>query len=187
MLDKILQYRSIATLSDGARVLFRPLTADDKEKLIEMFATASDDDVAHLRDDVRNAELVGGWADNLQYDKVFPLVAVINDQIVGEVTLHFYRGPHRHIGEIRIFLMRGFRRRGIGTLMIKKIVEIARKFGLQQVVAEILAEDVNIIKAFQSVGFALKFVREDYWMTPDGATHDVAVLVMRLVRPKDVF
>jgi len=187
MEETLRKYRGIATLNDGTRVIFRPLVPGDLEPLVEMFSRVSEEDVRYLRDDIRDRRVIEKWVEKLDYTHVFPLLAVVNGRIVGEGTLHFGKGPYRHIGEVRIFLIKEFRRRGLGTAMLKKLLEIARKAGLQQVIAEVLVEQNNVIKAFQKLGFKLKFVREDYFMTPDGVTHDVAVLVNRLVAPKDVF
>jgi L-amino acid N-acyltransferase YncA len=187
MLEQIIKYRHLGTLTDGTRVLLRPLVEEDKEKLIELFAPISPGDLKYLRDDVTDRELVASWVEDLDYQKVFPLVAVVNDHIVGDATLHFRKGPARHMAEVRIFLSREFRRRGLGTLMLKTLIEIARRFGLQQLVAEVVASQVKVIKAIQSLGFGLRCTFEDYFMLPDGETQDVVVLTLRLVPRREEF
>ncbi|MFQ6057553.1 MAG: GNAT family N-acetyltransferase [Anaerolineae bacterium] len=187
MLEQIVKYRQLGTLTDGTRVLLRPLVKEDKEKLIELFAPTPPEDLMYLQDDVTDRELVGSWADNIDYKKVLPLVAVVNERIVGDATLHFRKGPARHIAEVRIFLSKEFRRRGLGTLMLKTLIDLARRFGLQQLVAEVVASQVKVIKAFQSLGFQLRCTLEDYFILPDGETQDVAILILRLVPRKEEF
>ena len=37
MISEDLMYRQVVTLRDGARVLLRPLTADDRQALLDLF------------------------------------------------------------------------------------------------------------------------------------------------------
>ena len=187
MLDQITKYRQIVTLAEGTRVLLRPLCRDDKPGLIALFDYASEDDLKLMRNDVRNKEMVGAWADNIDYAKVLPLVAVVNDRIVGDVTLHFRWGPGRHIADVRIFLSKEFRRRGLGTVMLRGAIDLSKKLGLQQLVAEVVADQVKVINAFKELGFEQRAVYPDYFMMPDGETHDVAVLILHLTTKRDVF
>jgi L-amino acid N-acyltransferase YncA len=181
MLDTLATYRHLSTLEGGVRVLLRPLTQADKEQLVALFANAPPEDLDYFRSDAKDPAVVAAWCDELDYHKVFPLVAVVNNQIVGNATLHIGAGYSRHLGWVRLYLDRAHRRRGIGRLMLGGLVEIARKVGLQQVVAEVVTNQTQVIKAFQSLGFEQVFVYPDFFMTPQGETLDVALLVLRLV------
>ncbi len=108
MLDQINKFRQIVTLADGTRVLLRPLTKDDKAGLVALFEPTSDNDFKLMRNNIRDKELVASWADNLDYKRVLPLVAVVNDRIVGDCTLHFRTGPGRHLADVRIFFRKSF-------------------------------------------------------------------------------
>ena len=187
MLEQIGKYRQVITLSDGTRVLLRPLTAEDKNALIAMFEPTSADDLRSMRNDVRNREMIGKWAEDVDYKKVFPLLAVVNDRIVGDASLHFRSGPSRHIADVRIFLTKEFRRRGLGSAMLRAVIDAARKAGLQQIVAEIVADQAKVVSAFQQLGFELRATYTDYFMMPDGETHDVVVLILRLAPKREEF
>ncbi len=182
-----LTYRNLITLEDGARVLLRLLTSEDRQRLIDMFAPVSADDAKYLRDPVTDGKTVGQWVDQLDYTRVVPLVAVVQDRLVGDATLHFRGGPRRHAGEVRIFLAKDFRRRGLGAHMLRAIVDLARKSGLQLLTAEVVADQTKVIKAFQSVGFQTQCTYEDAFMFPDGETMDVTQLTMRLLPKKEEF
>jgi len=185
--DYVATYRNPVTLKDGAHVLLRSLTPDDRGRLIEMFASVSLDDAKYLRDPVANAEVVGQWVDELNYSRVLPLIAVVQDRLVGEATLHFGRGPARHVGEARIFLVKDFRRRGLGAHLLRALIDLARKAGLQMLMAEIVADQTKVIKAFQSVGFQFQCKFEDTFMFPDGETTDTVTLTMRLIPREEEF
>lgn len=180
-------YRQIITLSDGGRVLLRPLTADDRQGLIDLFTPQPDEETRYLRHKVSDQDLINAWIDTLDYESVFPLVAVVNERIVGNATLHFNQGPARHRAEVRIFLAKEIRRRGVGTRMIQGLIEIARRRNLVLLEAQIVADHTPVIKAFKNLGFEQQCVLEDYFMLPDGDLRDVAHLILRLRAPGGEF
>jgi len=187
MLDQISKYRQIVKIADGTRVLFRPLTKEDRAGLLALFEPISDHDFKLMRSNVRDPQVLNEWIDRLDYRRVLPIVAIVNDRIVGDVTLHFRQGPGRHLADVRIFLSKEFRRRGLGVAMLRTIIDVARKLGLQQLVAETVADQVKTIAAFQHLGFELRATYPDYFMYPDGETQDVAVMILRLVTKKEEF
>ena len=185
--EHISTHRHLINLKDGVRVLLRPLTKDDGDRLVALFAPVTAEDAKYVRDAVTDPAVVRGWVDELDYARVLPLVAVVQERIVGDVTLHFGAGPGRHIGELRIFLAKDYRRRGLGTAMLRSVVDLARKSGLQMVVAYVVADQTRVIKAFESIGFVAQCRYEDFFMFPDGETTDVVILTMRLVPREEEF
>jgi L-amino acid N-acyltransferase YncA len=181
--EQIKNFREIVTLRDSANVLLRLMTAEDEKGLIEMFAPVSEEDLCYLRDNVRDPAVIEGWCRKMDYSKVLPLLALIKDRVVGQATLHFRKGPRRHIGEVRIYLTKDFRQRGLGTKMLKTLIELARKQDLHILVAEIVTEQTQVIKAFQNLGFGLGCAFEDFFMFPDGDLRDTVLLILPL-RPK---
>jgi L-amino acid N-acyltransferase YncA len=151
------------------------------------YAAAQPEDLRAVRDNVTDPEVVRTWVADLDYSRVLPLVAVINERIAGNATLHRRGGPYHHIGEVRIFLAKDYRGRGLGTEMLKTLVELARKEGLHWLQAEVFASQPKVIRAFETVGFDRQCVFIDYFMLPDGHTEDVAILLMRLLKRTDAF
>ena len=172
------RYRQVKVLPGGLRLLLRPLGKDDAEQLVELFARASPEDLERLRSDPTDRQVVEGWVKNLELSKVFPLVAIVNDRIIGDATLYFGTKFQRHLGWIRIFLDREYRRRGLGSLMIRALMDIARQVGLHQVHALVPTDQPQIIKAFEHLGFKNEFTHRDYAILQDGRTLDVADLVL---------
>lgn len=186
-IDQLTNYRHIVTLPDGLRVLLRPLVPKDRDSLVALFANLPPDETQFFRSNINDPEVVGGWAEHPDYSRVFPLVAVVADHIVGNCTLHLGRGCTRHTAEIRLFLSREFRRRGIGSALIRGQLEIARKLGLHQVIAEVVENRPQVIHAFERLAFERQFAWRDLFMTAEGETLDMVVLVNFLKRAGDVF
>ncbi len=173
-------YRQVVTLRDGARVLLRPLTKDDRQGLLGLFLPVSKDELRFMRHNVTDPDVVNEWIDDLDYDKVFPLIAIVGDRIVGEATLHFQQGSARHRGEVRIFLAKDFRRRGLGTKLTQAIIDLAKRRSLYLLEVQTVRELSNDIKAMEKVGFEVKCTFEDYHMLPDGDLRDIVHMMLRL-------
>jgi len=184
---QIISYRKIVTLKDGVNVLLRPMTRDNAQELIDLFSPVTDEDLRYLRHNVRDKKLINSWCKDLDYSRVLPVIALVNKRAIGQATLHFEKGPRRHLAEMRIYLAVDYRRRGLGNIMLHTMIELARKHDLNMLVAEIVADQSHVVKAFQNAGFELRCSLEDYFMLPDGDKRDVAVLTLNLRASVDEF
>ena len=161
--------------------------ASDDGALVAFFQAVTRRDLQYIRSDVQNEKVVSKWALHPDYDRVLPVVALVQDRIVGEATLHFKTGPHTHVAEIRIFLASDFRRRGLGVHMLEMMFELARWRDIHLLEAQIVADQSPVIKAFKKLGFQQQGLLDDYFRTPSQGTRDVAVLTKRLQAPQDEF
>jgi len=180
--EQIKTFREMVTLKDGAYILLRPMVVEDKQRLIDFYTVVSEDDLRYFHHHVE-AELVEEWCNTLDYSKVLPVLALAKERVVGSASLHFSEGPKRHIGEVRLFLAKDFRKRGLGMKMIRALIDLARKNGLHILVAEVIADMSKIVKAFEQVGFKSQTTLDDFFMFPDGDCADVVIMTMNL-RPK---
>lgn len=179
--EQLARYRKVKTLPSGARLLLRPLTKEDKEGFVDLFARAAERDLELFRSDAGDPAVVESWVDKLDLKRVFPLVAIVDDKIVGDATLHFGEHYRRHRAWVRIFLDGDYRRQGIGTLMLRTLIEIARRVGMHQLYAEVLTTQPQVIKAFQDLGFQPEITLSDYFMMNSGETLDMTILALQLV------
>jgi L-amino acid N-acyltransferase YncA len=180
-------YHQTVTLNDGTRALLRPLCDADVDSLVDLFARHSDEDLKFFHANVRDRQLVAGWAKTPEYSKVFPLVAQVDGKLAGDAILRFQTGPERHIALMSIFISEDFRRRGLGILMLRNLVDLARKRGLVQLQAEIPSSHVKPITAFKELGFEHYATLPDHFMSADGEMHDMDVLILTLCRKHDEF
>lgn len=187
MVTNDLTFRQVITLRDGTRVLLRPLITEDKQALIELFIPVPYEERQHMRHDINDPVLVASWADNIEYDRIFPIVAVVGNRIVGNGTLHFGQGPSRHRAEVRVFLAKDFRRRGLGTKLIQALIEQAKKRNIYLLEVQVIRDLVSDVKAMQKAGFEPVCTFEDYYMLPDGELRDIVHLILKLRRTEDEF
>jgi GNAT superfamily N-acetyltransferase len=171
-------FRKEGILKDGTKVVLRPLIKEDRDKLLEFFSRVSDRNRQFLRNDVRDPEVIDNWVNHIDYQKVFPLLAEVDGKIVGDATLHMRRtGWKRHLGNVRAVVADEFQGRGLGTLLINEISELAVEFGLEKLLSEIYFNSPGAINAFKNAGFGVKAVFEDLVKDQDGNNADMIVMV----------
>jgi RimJ/RimL family protein N-acetyltransferase len=165
-------------LKDGTLVVLRPMTQDDRDKLMDFFNRVDKHDLMFLRSDVSDSRVIDDWVKHIDYRRVFPLVAEVDDKIVGDATLHMRKvGWKRHLGNVRVVVSKEFQNKGLATLLINELVELAGEFGLEKLVAEIHLQAPAAIAVFKKAGFAAKAVFEDLVKDPSGKKGDLVVMV----------
>ena len=147
-------YQKEAKLKDGTKVLLRPMVSEDQDDLYAFFKAVPKEDARYLRDDVASRLIVEEWAKNLDYAKTLPIIALKNGTIIADATLNRRRfGWKWHLGTVRLFVHRDYRKVGLGQLMIVEIVGIAHKLELEKLIAEVPDINISAIDAFTKAGF----------------------------------
>lgn len=179
-------YRKEATLKDGTKVLLRPMVAEDQDALYEFFKGVPREDSRYLRDDVGSKLLVEKWAKNLDYTKTLPILAVKNGAIVADATINRRRSGWKwHLGTVRIFVHKDFRKVGLGRLMIEEVCQIALKLELEKLIVEI--PDINraAITAFNKTGFSRVAVIPNLVKDRENRPLDVVVMTKDIKPARD--
>ena len=70
------EYPKSITLKDGSSVTLRPMVKQDEKALLDFFGSLSKADMLYLRDDVANANVIKNWANNIDYDRVLPILEI---------------------------------------------------------------------------------------------------------------
>jgi RimJ/RimL family protein N-acetyltransferase len=180
------RYPREVALRDGARLIFRPMVTEDAERLWDFFQRIPPEDKMYLRQDVDRREVIEGWARNLDYERVLPVLALEGDRVVGDATLHRNRtGWKQRVGTIRIQIAKDFRHRGLGTAMIREMRHLGEKAALQYLKAEALEEQQAAIRAFEKMGFERVGVYRKYVNDQRGGLHNLVVLLYPMAHSDD--
>jgi ribosomal protein S18 acetylase RimI-like enzyme len=169
------------TLETGTIVTIRPMVQEDAKRLHEFFCRVPREDRLFLRDDVSLREVVDTWAEELDYERVFPLIAEVDDTIVADATLHRRKyGWTSHVGKARLVVDADYRAHGLGSLMLEALIEIAKKAGLEILVAEIMGDQTEALKILKRLGFTKEAVFYNYVKDQIGEEHDLVVMMKNL-------
>lgn len=175
-------YPKTIRLRDGTQIVLRPLTSDDASDLLEFFRRIPEEERYYLKEDVVSPEVVQRWCASIDPGRVIPLIALVDDQIVADATLHRSRALARsHVGELRIVVDPALREIGLGRRLIGELLDIAIELGLLRAVFELVDHhEALAIAAAKSMGFQvsalLKERIRDFW----GDHQDLVVMELPL-------
>ncbi len=126
--------------------------------------------------------------DHLDEDEVARLTAVvaeglsvgafIGEQLVG-VTIGSAEAWNRSLRVWEFHVAESFRKRGIGRMLIEKIVETAVAQNLRVIVCETQSSNIPAIRAYRKLDFVLDAVDLSFYSNEDVEKESVAVFMKR--------
>ena len=174
-------YPKKVRLQSGTSVTIRPMVKEDADKLYAFFSRVPREDRLFLRDDVSIRDVIESWTQELDYRKVLPLVAEVGGNIVGDATLHRRTfGWTSHVGKVRLVIDKDYRGKGLGTALIEELIDIAKKAGLEQLVAELMSDQTGALSAFKGLGFEKEAVFFNYVKDQMGEERNLVVMIKNL-------
>jgi L-amino acid N-acyltransferase YncA len=177
----IKNYPQAVTLEDGTRVILRPLLKEDEPKLVEYFQSLTPQDRLCLQHDFADPKVVEDWIYELDYGEVFPLVALDDGRIVGHATLIFSPiGWTRHQGEVHLTTAPQLRAKGLGTLLLQNLIDLAQLIGLEQLTGEIPPMLDKAFILFGKLGFQEVEVLKGFAMDQEGRESDIVLMLKPL-------
>ncbi|MCS7204733.1 MAG: GNAT family N-acetyltransferase [Leptospiraceae bacterium] len=160
------QYIEITTLKNGLSVLFRPILPEDEPLVIEFHQSLSERSVYHrymqpleLKHRIKHERLVRICF--LDFDREIAIIALDreNSKILGIGRLSHH--PYRDESEFAILISDAYQGMGIGTKLLEKLLDIARKEKKKTVYGIILKENIPMIKVCEKLGFQIHSIDID--------------------------
>ena len=177
------QYPKSENLKDGSQITIRPLRKEDEKMLHEYFLKLPPEDRMCLRNDVTDPKVIENWIYDLDYDVILPLVALDAGRIVANATLQFDPvGWTKHQGEIRITCDPEYREKGLSTILVKNLMQIAVDFGLEQLTAEIALVLDEAYFLFEKLGFQEAAVLKDFIKDYQENYQDLVLMVKNIAQ-----
>jgi acetyltransferase len=164
-------------LPDGTRVLMRVLRPEDARYYPDFIAHVTLED-ARLRffsaiselSDKRIAQLT-----QLDYARAMAFIALDEgtDEMLGVVRLH--RDEDRAGGEYAVIVRSALKGRGLGWLLMQRMIAYARALGLNDVHGQVLAENTTMLRMCAELGFRID---------DDPGSKGIKVVTLRLTDTK---
>lgn len=162
-----LQYVAPWTLKDGTPVTIRPIRPDDEPLMVAFHHTLSDRSVylryfapltlARRTDHQRLTRMCF-----IDYAREMALVVERTDPETGAHAIigvgRLIRLPGRTTAEWAILVSDEYQRSGIGTELLRRLLDVARDEHLEHVIAEILPENRGMLRVAEKLGFRLRRV-----------------------------
>ena len=155
----------------------RPATPDDAPAMARIYNDGIEDRVATFETRPRSADDIRQW-----FDGIHPIVVVEdNGAVVAFAATSQYRARECYAGiaETSVYVARGCRRKGAGTLALEALIQAARQAGFWKLLSRVFPENVASRGLIRELGFREVGTYEKHGKL-DGKWRDV-VIVERLV------
>jgi acetyltransferase len=158
------QYVGAWKLKDGKKVTIRPIRPEDEPVMVHFHEALSERSVylryfspLKLSERVAHTRLTRICFND--YDREIALVAELNDgkgkaQILGVARLSKLHGSNA--GEFAVVVIDAFQRKGLGTELTKRLVQIAKNEKMTSLVAYTLRENKDMQAMCKKVGFKVR-------------------------------
>lgn len=148
-------------LSDGGTVHLRPIVPSDADQLIAFHG--------NLSDRTRYFRYFGPYPrmpqrdvdrfSQVDYRNRVALIALLGDDIVA--VGRFDRLEGQESAEVAFVVADGHQGRGLGSILLEHLAAAARECGLRSFVAEVLAENSQMVRVFRDAGYQVKRSMEE--------------------------
>ncbi len=142
-------------LRAGTRVFVRPLKPDDLAYYPEFLANVAAEDL-RLRFFAPIRELSPAVLDGLTHlDYARAMAFVAFDEATGGVlgVVRLHRDPEGTGGEYAVLVRSSLKGRGLGWLLMRRVIEYARAEGLSVIHGQVLAENRTMLAMCAELGF----------------------------------
>lgn len=158
-------------------VRLRPMEAGDREAMLEFARRLPEEDLLFLQRDITRDDVVARWVESIESGRQFTVLAEEAGALAGYGSL--YRRDllwTRHLGEIRIITSPVHRGAGLGALLAREMLAVARDADLQRIVAQMPREQAGARHMFRKLGFDLESMLADWVIDREGDTHDLVIM-----------
>src|SRR5437870_9959997 len=165
------------TLKDGRSVRLATYRPEDKEALVSMYASMSPEAIKWGLPPYDRPR-IERWTTDLTNN--ITLLARLEERIVGHLQL--FRIPferRKGVGEVFIYIHQDFQNIGLGTMMMKRAIELAKERGFHRLGLTVVADNHRAIKVYEKVGFKKEGIARETFYGVDHRYHDV--VEMRLL------
>ena len=146
---------TIETLRDGTALRMRPLRPEDEPMLQDLAAHMTHEDL-RLRffSSVRGlTHVVAARLSQLDYDREMALLAECDGTPLG--VAHFFADPDKLRAEYAIAVRSDWKGRGVGYLLMTRLIDVARQRGVGELVGQVLRENEPMLQMCRELGFAI--------------------------------
>lgn len=154
------EWETTFTAKNGKPLLFRPEKTSDTKMLWRMFSTLSENSISNLIPPFTR-ERIESWTSNSDYNQVLAIIAVIEEKnmqrIVVSASLKFHtQEVFKHKAELGLTVHDDFQNLGIGTALLNRLLNIARKKKLTKIYLTVNTGNIKAINLYRKAGFEIE-------------------------------
>ncbi len=168
-----LQYTYPGTLLDGTPVTLRPIRPEDEPRMVTFHETLSDRSVYFrwlhmlgLSQRVAHEQLIRMCF--IDYEREMALVADYKNQQTGQDEIigvgRVIKAQGANSAQIAILVTDQFQRKGLGTELLRRLIQFSHDEKLQRLTGDILVESKGMQEVCKKLGFHVQYSPEEQVM-----------------------
>jgi len=138
-------------------VVLRTPKWEDLDDLLELINSVVDEGADITRDEKISREEEIDWLSRLltqiERGSTFFLVAEVKGRIIASADINRQGGFQKHVGVVGIVIKKDFRELGIGTVMMRVLIEQSKKMGIKILTLTAYSTNKRAIHVYEKVGF----------------------------------
>jgi RimJ/RimL family protein N-acetyltransferase len=160
---EVAKYEAVETLRDGRQTRVRALKSDDRAGLLSAVSKSSAQSLYRRFFSPKRSLTEDEVAYFMDVDFVdhVALVAELEEDGRGVII-----GGGRYVlvepgkAEVAFAVVDRYQEQGVGTALMRHLVAIARHVGLEELTAEVLADNISMLKVFEKSGLRVRTTRD---------------------------
>ena len=133
----------------------RPATVDDATVICLIYNQGIEDRVATLETELRTPEERGQWLAARGPRHPVIVAETADDGVVGWGSLNVFnaRAAYRFVADFSIYVERGWRGKGAGSVLLKRLIELGREHGYHNLVLSAFPTNDGGMALYTKLGF----------------------------------
>jgi acetyltransferase len=167
------QYVKPWTLPDGAVVTLRPISPEDEPLMVKLHETLSERSVyfrwlhmLQLSQRIAHERLIGVCF--IDYDREMAFVADYQNPQTGQHEImgvgRLIKDSEANEAEFALLVADQYQRKGVGTELLRQLIQFGRDENLQRLTGDILVENQGMQEICKKLGISLRYSLEDNLM-----------------------
>ena len=147
----------VFTAKDGREVVLRSVKWEDLDDLLELINSLVKEsaDITRTKKVTRpeEAEWLGRYLARIEKKEIINCAAEVDGKVVANSEIGKREDPMSHVGSFGIAIKQGYRNIGIGTHIIRALVEESKRARLRILVLEVFDTNKIAKHLYQKMGF----------------------------------
>lgn len=133
----------------------RPARADDAEAICRVYNQGIEDRVATLETELRTPEERRQWLAARSSRHPVIVAEAADGTVAGWGSLNVFnaREAYRFVADFSVYVERDHRGKGVGTLMLKRLIELGREHGYHKLVLSAFPTNASGMALYTRLGF----------------------------------
>lgn len=173
-------YKTV-TLKDGQIATLSWIEKEDLPELMDAFnSVVREGKYLLVNQEVTNLDFEYQWFYGNREAGVQELIARVNGKIVGAANLSPLTGKRAHVAEFGIFIIKECRNRGLGTILLKELIQVAKDGGFEVFQLSAFSTNKRALRLYKKCGFQERGTLSYEFKFKDGTYADEVMMQLLL-------